>query len=478
MGKTYKGQAARMWKLLAAAGLVMGCVSAWSLDLTEALAAAREHDAKFRSAYYDYQASREARIQGRAGLLPEISANGSAYRNHLDRSYANPNYSPTARDPANREEKTRTSQTYDSNSVALQVRQTLFNRDAWAVARRGDAQTRLGESLFAAHSDELVLRLAEAYSKVLLAQEQVRLSDAQVNALKEESAGSERLFARGEGTRTDLLESQSGLELARAQRIEADNALVDALTGLRAVVGPTVPLDNIKRLETGRYEFQALLPATLSEWQALARQNNARILSNEIAVEIAREDLARADAGHWPRVDLIGSVSRSHSDSINTLGQKNEQAAIGVQVQVPLYSGGRVTSSQRQSIAAVSKAESDLDDVVRTANLDLQTAYTTLYSGARRITALQKALESGTEQIEATRKSVAGGVRIRLDVLRAQQQATQTARDLAQARFQHALAWLKLRSLAGQLHEEDLAEVQQKLERGLLATPSAALSPS
>lgn len=457
-----------------AASLLLGAGPSWSFDLTQALDAARGHDAKYRSALHDRDASREARIQGRAGLLPDLSLVGSAYRNHLDREYANPNYSPTARDPANREEKIQTSQTYDSNSVTLQMRQPLFNKDAMAMARRGDAQARLGEKLFAVRSDELVLRLVEAYSKVLLAQEQLRLAEAQVSAMQEEAEASDRLFARGEGTRTDVLESQSGLELAQALRIESANAHADALAGLRAVVGPALSLETIRRLETGRFEFQPLTPETLAEWQSMAAQGNAQIAANQIAVELAREDLARADAGHWPRVDLIGTLNRSRSDSINTLGQKNEQAAIGVQVQVPLYSGGRVNSMQRQSIANVAKAEADLDEVTRNANLQLQTAFTALYSGARRIAALQKAWEAGTAQVEATRKSVEGGVRIRLDVLRAQQQVSQTARDLAKARFDHALAWLKLRSLAGQLHEEDLADVQRKLEAGLLATPPAS----
>lgn len=443
-----------------AAALCLAAPMAWSFNLTQALDAARQHDAKYRSAVYDLQASREARVQGRAGLLPNLSLSGSAYRNHLDRQY-----------PDARGETVETSQTYDSNSLTLQVRQALFNKDAAAVARRGDAQSRLGEQLFLVRSDELVLRLVEAYSKVLLALEQVRLADAQVNALQEQSQANERLFARGEGTRTDVLESQSSLELAQAQRIEAGNAQADALAGLRAVVGPSVSLDTVSRLESSRFQFEALTPSTLEEWQTMAGQSNAQIAAGRIAAEVAREDLARANAGHWPRIDLLGSVSRSRSDSINTLGQLNEQAAIGVQVQLPLYSGGSVTSLQRQSIANVAKTESDLDDVTRSTNLALQTAYTALFSGARRISALQKALESSVAQVEATRKSVEGGVRIRLDVLRAQQQVSQTARDLAQARFDHALAWLRLRSLAGELHEQDLSDVQRKLEAGLLATP-------
>ena len=446
-----------------AAGLCLAAPVAWSFNLTQALDAARQHDAKYRAAVYDLQASREARVQGRAGLLPNLSLSGSAYRNHLDRQF-----------PDARGETVETSQTYDSNSVTLQLRQALFNKDATAVARRGDAQSRLGEQLFLVRSDELVFRLVEAYSKLLLALEQVRLADAQVNALQEQSQANERLFARGEGTRTDVFESQSSLELAQAQRIEAGNAQADALAGLRAVVGPAVSLDTVSRLESSRFQFEPLTPSTLEEWVAMAGQGNAQIAAGRIAAEVAREDLARADAGHWPRVDLMGSLNRSRSDSINTLGQRNEQASIGVQIQLPLYSGGSVTSLQRQSIANVAKTEADLDDVTRSTNLALQTAYTALFSGARRISALQKALDSSVAQVEATRKSVEGGVRIRLDVLRAQQQVSQTARDLAQARFDHALAWLRLRSLAGELHEQDLSEVQRKLETGLLATPPKA----
>lgn len=450
---------------LALVGLALGAARpAWSFDLTRALQGAREHDAQYRAAQYDLQASQEARVQGRAGLLPDVSVVGSAYRNNLRREYPNADG-----------EAVRTKHVYDSNSLTLQVRQPLYNRDAQALARRGDAQSRLGEHMFAARSDELVLRLVEAYSKVLLAQEHLRLSEAQVLAMQEEAQASERLFARGEGTRTDVLESASGLELARALRIEAASAHADALALLRAVVGPGVALDTIRRLETGAHDFEPLAPERLEDWEQLALQANAQIAASRVAVEIAREDLARADAGHHPRLDLVATAGQSHSDSVNTLGQKYEQSAIGIQLQVPLYAGGRVSSMQRQSIAFVAKAEAELDNVQSQTRLQLQTQFTALYSGARRIVALQKALEAGTQQIEATRKSVAGGVRIRLDVLRAQQQASQTARDLAKARFDHALAWLRLRSLAGQLHEDNLAEVQRKLEQGLLPTPPQAL---
>ncbi|WP_225780872.1 TolC family outer membrane protein [Xenophilus sp. Marseille-Q4582] len=450
---------------LAAALLATGALAAHAFNLDDALVAARQHDAQFRAAVAEFEGSKEYRIQGRAGLLPEVSLSGSASRNHLDREQP---YT----DSRGVEQIAKTSQTYDANSLNLQVRQALYNREAIANMRRGDAQTRLGAWVMDANSDALTLRLVEAYSRVLLGQEQLRLAEAQVSAMTEGARAAERLFSRGEGTRTDVLESTSGLELALAQRIEAQAALDDALAALRAVVGPQVDLSSFRGLSVERFEFEPLQPARLEDWRALAREANADIMGRRIAVEVAEQDLARADAGHHPRVDLYAVLSRSRSDSVNTLNQLNEQAGIGIQVQVPLYQGGRINSLQRQALAGLTQAQALLDNTEQEVNLKLQTQYMALFSGARRIVALQAALESATEQIEATRKSVAGGVRIRLDVLRAQQQQTQVARELAQARFNHVMAWLTLRSLGGQLKQADLGEVQRKLEQGMLATPA------
>ena len=459
------GRRPRLKAAVVAGLMLVGLMQARAFDLSQGLAAAREHDPQYRAAVHERDASREARVQGRAGLLPEMSLSGSSSRNHLDR------VQPYV-DSRGREQVEETSRSYEASSLALQLRQPLYNRELMALKRRGEAQSLMGERVFDVRGSELILRLAEAYAQVLLTQERLQLAQAQVETFGEEAKAAESLLARGEGTRTDLVESQATLELALAQRIEATNAHDDALALLRAIVGPGVPLADIRSQAVQQgYRFEPLSPARLEDWRVFAQEFNAEIAARRHEVEMARQDLARADAGHHPRVDLYASLSRSRSDSINTIGQRNEQASIGVQVQVPLYQGGRVNSQQRQNLALLSQSEARLDETQQGINLKLQTQYQALFSGARRVMALQKALRSSTEQVEATRKSIQGGVRVRLDLLRAQQQLTQVAQELAKARFDHALAWLRLRSFGGQLGEGDLAEVQRKLEAGVLVTP-------
>lgn len=456
-------------KAAAAACLAMVCLAqAHAFDLSQGLAAAREHDPQYRAAVHERDASREARVQGRAGLLPELSLSGSSSRNHLDR------VQPYV-DSRGREQVDESSRSYEANSLVLQLRQPLYNRDALALKRRGEAQSLMGERVFDVRGSELILRLAEAYAQVLLARERLQLAQAQVETFTEGAQSAQRLFERGEGTRTDVLENQASLEMAQAQRIEAANAHDEALALLRAIVGPGVPVADIRGPAVQGYRFEPLVPGRLDDWYALAPEFNSEVAARRHEVEMARQDLARADAGHHPRVDAFASLSRSRSDSINTIGQRNEQASVGVQVQVPLYQGGRVNSLQRQNLALLSQAEARLDDTLQSVNLKLQTQYQALFSGARRVLALQQALRSATEQVTATKMSVKGGARVQLDVLRAQQQLTQVAQELAKARFDHALAWLRLRSFGGQLGEGDLADVQRKLESGVLVTPGESV---
>lgn len=439
--------------ILLAIGVSTTPHEAHALGLQEAYLAARSHDPKFRAAQKDLEATAESRAIGRSYLLPELSFNASRGRSALDRTIG-PNSD---------------SLNYDTSTAALQLRQPVFNLESSARSRQGQIQARYGEAQFAIRSNELILRMLEAYTNLLLANEQVNLAESQANTYSEQLRSSERQFKLGEGTVTDVLEARSLHELALAQIIEVRGSVDNAAAILSGIIGPE--LKPSQRRLARQLSFVKLEPNALEKWQAIALERSSDIELRRLAVENAREQLAIAEAGQYPRLDLTASIGRSESESINTINQTNAQKSIGLQFNLPLYAGGRVSAQSRQNAAALGRAEAELADVTQDVSVELRRQYNALEGGALRIEALGKALDSATLLIEATRKSVRGGVRVTLDVLNAEQRRYTVARDLAQARFVYLQAWLKLRSAAGLLQPADLNEIEGYLNTEGTAAP-------
>lgn len=424
---------------LAAAGLL----PAHAMGLQDAYQAARDHDPKFRAAQKDLEASAESRAIGRSYLLPEVTAGASRGRNALDRTVG------TNSDTLN----------YDSSSVALQLRQPLYNRESTARYRQGQVQAEYGEIQFSIRNNELILRMLEAYTNLLLAYEQVNLAEGQAAAFAEQLRSSERLLKLGEGTQTEVLEAKASHELALAQIIEARGAADNAAAILGGIIGPNLK-PTPRRL--GR-QFVLIKHSadSLEKWQVIALEKSADIELRRLVVANAREQIALAEAGHYPRLDLTASISRSESESINTINQTNAQKSVGLQFNIPLYTGGRTSALIRQNEAALGRAEAELADTTQEVSVELRRQFNAMQGGAQRIEALGRALDSASLLIEATRKSVIGGVRVTLDVLNAEQRKYMVERDLAQARFAYLQAWLRLRSASGLLRPEDLAELEK-----------------
>ena len=175
-----------------------------------------------------------------------------------------------------------------------------------------------------------------------------------------------------------------------------------------------------------------LTPAGLAEWESIARASNPEIVTRRYSAEYAELEIARNRAGHMPRVDLVATHSRNAADSIYTFNQESTINLIGVQVTVPLYAGGSVNAQTRQALARFEGARAELDASTSKALLELRKQFDLLNSSQLRIAALLKAEQSALQLIEATQRSISGGVRINLDLLNATQQLFTTRRDLAQ----------------------------------------------
>lgn len=423
--------------------LALPVASASATSLMQAYDAAVQNDPAYRAAYFSNEAGKENRILGRSNLLPSLSASYSNGRSNSDITTGG---------------KTREEE-YMSRSAAIQVRQPLFNMDAYARYKQGNLQADYSESVFMSEQQQAALRVVGAYVEVLYKQDQLAVATTERDAYIERMKVNDRLFTKGEGTRTDMLETQARLDVAEAAVVEGADNLMAARVTLAAILGVDVQsMGELDRLGSGfakrpndRLDFEA--------WKRVAMERNPDLKTRALNIELSQQEINKAKAGHYPRVDLTASYSKSTSDTINTIDQEYKTRSIGFQINIPLYSGGAVNASTRQAVANREKAKAELQTETDKQLLELRKNYDQLVSSVSRIMALEKASESGKLLVTATEQSIKGGVRINLDLLDAQRQLSITERDLAQARYTYVLAYLKLRGAAGTLTRDDVQEM-------------------
>ena len=437
--------------------LQAGSVSA--LGLVEAYEAALQNDPTFRAAVHENEAGQQNKVIGRSTLLPSLTASYSHTKNRADITQPNMFGQSTTTHPE-----------YTSEVGAVQLRQPLFNLEGIARYQQGIAQTDYSDALFANRKQELVIRLVAAYSDAQYAEDQLMLATAQRDAFAEQMRVNERMFQKGEGTRTDMLETQAKFDVAEAQVIEARDNLTTARNALAAIVG--MEIQNLDPLSDD-FRVMALQPASFEGWKALALENNPEIAAQRHAVEATRYEIRRNRAGHAPRVDMVASLSRNKGETLNTFNQESTVRAVGVQVNIPLYSGGYVDATTTQAVSNHEKAKSDLEAKTSQVLVELRKQYSLVLSSAAKIEALNKSVQSATMLVTATEQSIKGGVRINLDLLNAKQQYYTARRDLAQARYNYLLGYLRLRSAAGTLGGDDLHKVAGYFVKG--GAPAAML---
>ena len=422
--------------------LLAGPAQAQALDLLEAYDLAIRNDPTFQAAIEERAAGVENRALGRSALLPTLSWNYNNSRNESEVTQAS----------------TRTDRAYRSYAATLTLQQPLLDYEAYARFRQGAAQALFSDERFRSKSQYLAVRVLSAYSQALLAQERIELSRAQKRAFAERLQLNQRLLKGGEGTRTDVLETQARLSMAVAEEIEAQDNQDAALRELEAMLGEPLQVEQLAPL-VPHFVIQPLEPQRFESWRELALANNPELASQHHALTSAEYEVERKRAGHLPKLSLYASSRQTSSDSESTYNQKYDTNSVGIQLSVPLFAGGSVSASTRQAARQLSQAQYELDAQTATMLVDLRKQYNLNSSAAAKVRAYEMAVESAGALVQATQKSVSGGERVNLDVLDAEQQLFSAKRDLAEARYAYLLARVQLKYYAGLLNDGDLRQV-------------------
>lgn len=414
-----------------------------AMDLQEAYDAALENDASIRAARAATEAGREKVPQARSQLLPNVSA--SFGRNYNDL---------TTRGRNAFGQSTTTDTGYRSSSNVLSIRQPLFRPALLAQLRQAEAQVRDVEAALAGDEQELVVRVGEAYFEALLAREELALVQSLKRMTNVQLDAARKALVAGSGTRTDIDDAQARLDMTLAQELEARQNVdftrrkLDVLTGRR-----DEPLADV---DASRFVASAPQPAQLDEWTARAWAQSPDLQQLQAQLDAASEEISRNRAAHLPTLDAVAQWSKTDSDNVNSINTRYDQKSIGLQLSVPLYAGGYVSSTVRQAVATQTRVREQMEAVRRDLGVRIFGEFRGVTEGVARIRALQQAVASAEQAVRSGRKSFEAGVRTTLDVLNAEQQRITALRDLAQARYTYLVSLLRLRSLAG---EDKLANV-------------------
>jgi outer membrane protein len=416
--------------------------SAANLQAIYALALA--NDAQYAAAVAAAAAGREKGAQGRALLRPTVGISASARRNN-DSSSA---YEGNAN--------------YRSGSASLTLTQPLLRQANVAGHEHGELQALLAEQQLKLAEQDLLLRVSRGYFDVLQARDALLTLGAQREAFASQLAQAKRGLDVGVARVTDLNEAQSRFDLAVAQEIAARNEVEVKRRVLERVIGRALPpLATLASDAT----TDVLSAQQLAELVTAAPQNSLQVASNATAVQIASLELTRQEAGHIPTVDLVAAAGSSRNANFTTTagGQQLHTASLGIEVAIPLYQGGAISSRAREAAAGLSRAQSELENARRQATFDANQAMLGVQSGNALNLALIQALKSSETQVRSTQRGLEVGVRTRVDVLNAEQQLFTTRRDLAAARYQTLVSGLQLKAAAGMLSEQDLKKLDALL---------------
>ncbi len=322
-----------------------------------------------------------------------------------------------------------------------------------AEYRQGQYQADYGNAVFDSKAQDSAVRLAGRYFDVLLAHETAKLANAKLSALNEQVASTQRRRQLGDGTVTDVDDAVARRDLAQAELIEAEDSLVVARRQLQEYVGEAP--DQIATLQE-TFPTPPLQPDNLQAWIIRAGTDNPSIRARRLNVNTADEEVAKAKAGHWPTLDLVLGYTAADSETLSTQNQRNRYTSAGVELNIPLYSGGYVSARARQSVATRDQAQEDLNATREEIISGTTREFRGVQSGEARIHALEKAVSSSERSLLSSKKGFLAGSSTNIDILNAQEQIFTARRDLFEAKLRYLLAKLRLAADVGALGDDDI----------------------
>ena len=426
------------------------CMLCWTLiapaafadDLLSVYQQALDSDPAFRAADAAHLAALEARPQSRAALLPDLSLSGSVSRDRYDPRTIGP-------------------RTYATNKTySLGLSQPVFRMDRFIQLEQADSRIAQADAEYTVAQQDLAIRVATTYFNLLAAQDNLTFVRADKLALTRTLDQARQRFEVGLAAITDSLKAQAAYDIAVSDEISAEQLLADSREALRELTGKLPDQPEILRPDIPLLSPE---PAEEDKWVTAASEQNPQVLAARAAATTAREEVRVQRSGHLPTLDLTANYSYRDSNFSGVIPLERDDSAVGLELNMPLYQGGLITSQTRQSRHLYNQAMEEQARQQRAVERQTRDNYRGVISGISRVNALARAIQSNEKAFEAAQAGFDVGTRDIVDVLDAQRELLRARRDHARSRYDYLLDTLRLKQAAGILQENDLAQVNEWL---------------
>ncbi|MBI5752554.1 MAG: TolC family outer membrane protein [Hydrogenophilales bacterium] len=411
-------------------------------DLLQVYKEALTQDATFQAAKSAQIAGQEKLPQGRALFMPSVNLSANTTHNETDTQTRGSSTLSSGE------------KTYNSHGYSVSLNQPLYRAQNYAAYAQAKSTVEQVNAQYSTAEQDLIVRVAQSYFDVLLAQYNVTLAQAQKESIAEQLAQAKRNFEVGTATITDTHDAQARYDLTIAQEIAAQNDLEIKRRSLQQIINRQP--DELVTVK-GEVPLFSPEPNTMDAWVEKALAQNPETQIAKAAFDIASEEVRKSRGGHLPTLDLVAT----YGDNAVGGGSGYDQTAktIGLQMNLPIFAGFATSSKVREAVANQEKARQELDAVQRKVALQARQAYLGVTSGIAQVKALQQAVISNQSSLDSTKLGLEVGVRTSVDLLNARQQLFSARRDLAQALYGYIVSRLKLEAAAGDLNEADVGQV-------------------
>lgn len=445
MSTTTASRTARRLTTMWCFGLVLSPISAHAVDLAQAYKRALSEDPTYQAAAADTEARREAIPQARAQLLPNINGSLMRSKNQTDQRTI------SAATPTDREYE------YFSSNYAISLKQPIYRKYNFAQYQQAKSDVANAEANLDRSLQDLAVRTASVYFEALMARHQLDLILSQKDSAQAQSKASVLAAEKGYGNRIDLDDAKARLRVLEAQEIQARQNVAYRQHQLESIINE--PVTALAEINPNKMQPTLPMPADLKEWVTKAEEVNPELVALRASVESSNQELEKALAGHHPTVDLFAQRSQSQSENNVSINNRYLTSQVGLQVNIPIFLGGAVTSQTRQARANIAKLEQQYEARRREVAVQVRKEFQGVVEGKARIDAVMEAETAATVALDSNKKGVTAGTRNVLDVFNAEQQLASTRRDLAEARIQYILSRLRLQALTGSLNEVEIEAV-------------------
>ncbi|MGH1427408.1 MAG: TolC family outer membrane protein [Arenicella sp.] len=431
--------------------LMMMSHSAAAIDILEAYDLALKNDKSYSVVGRDVESSKLRQKQAKRLYFPELSLN-------YDRIETDQNIVSSENTVFGQGESS-----FPTDDYGLTLTQPIFRWDLIVERRRAKDVVTAAEYDLAAEQQALILRTAEAYLRVLSAQDNLSLSQNEAKVLAKTLEESEKRFEVGIADATELYESSARFEFTKAEVVNAEIALSDSKEALSIIIGKDLP--TFKTLTTAEYPLLAPEPVDMQPWIEEAYDNNLRLKASKADIKVAAQEVKRIKSTRYPTLNLVvESGTRKTGGSLFGGASEVDTTDAILRLNIPIIQRGQTGPQIREAILQRQKAEDITENLKRTIKRSTKASYYGITGGISRINALKASVISQEKNLEAKQKGFESGRNARIEVLDAQRDLYLASRDLSGAYYQYIANQLRLKEQTARLSKADLAYINEYLQ--------------